>query len=94
MALSDLPHIDFTRTTTRFRGWNQVEEQFKRVGYQVAGINFTHLALSVLCIFTIRSLHRVSFFTTQSTFQTSSNIYICTVLYKHRVYLQLNYFRL
>ena len=25
MALLDLPHINFTRTTTRFRGWDRVE---------------------------------------------------------------------
>jgi len=60
MALR-ISHIDFTRTTTRFRGWNQVVEQFELVGCQVAGIS-SHVALSVLCIFTIRSLRRVSFY--------------------------------
>jgi len=60
----DLPHIDFTRTTTRFRGWNQVVEAIRMVGCQVAGIKHTRVALSVLCIFTfIRSLRQ---YTTQS----------------------------
>src|SRR4028118_1996281 len=46
--VEDLPHIHFTGTTTGLWLWNHVTEQFKLGLSEVAGISFTHPALSVL----------------------------------------------
>lgn len=47
--VQDFPQIHFAGTTTGLWLWNQVTEQFKLGVGQVAGISFTHVALSVLC---------------------------------------------
>lgn len=57
IALSDFPHIDFTRTTASFGFCNHVTEKFILNTRQVAAVSFTHVALRGVCLFTIRSLH-------------------------------------
>src|SRR4028118_393924 len=47
-GVKDVPHLDFTRTTTGFGTRDHLAQQFKLVASQVTGISFTHLALSVL----------------------------------------------
>lgn len=41
MALSDIPHLNFTRATTRFSLWNHVTHKFILALGEVTGICFT-----------------------------------------------------
>jgi len=66
------PHIDFTRTTTRFRGWNQVVEEFS--GWVSSCWDVRRVSLSRCCVSSLFAAYAEWAFTTKCFSKTSLRV--------------------